>query len=171
MDKKYPVGKHKAVTNPSEEQISKWIQIMSELPENIEKAIDGCSDEILSNSYREGGWNVTQLVHHLSHTQMHVLLRFQLALTGNNPVVPSFNQEEMVALEDRLGTPMELSLYLLEEIQTKLVMLLSDLTEEEWRKTFSKEGSEPVTILDTLSFYAWHCRHHLAHITLITGKE
>lgn len=168
MDKKYPIGRPTFVETATAEQIKNWIAELATLPQQIQEAVEGFSDEVLDQSYREGGWNAKQIIHHLTHSHMHALMRVELALTENNPTVPSYSPDALVKLEDRFGTPMELSLYLLEEIQTKLVLMFNSITGDEWQRTFANDKAVESTILKTLIIYAWHGKHHLAHIKLIT---
>ncbi len=168
MDIKYPIGKPIYVENPSEEEIQGWIADIAALPEQIQETIEGFSDEVLEKSYREGGWNAKQLIHHLVHSHMNSLFRVQYALTEDNPTVMSYNREAWVNLDEKFGTPVELSLFLLEEIHTKMVLMYNSITGDEWQRTFENPDAGQFTILKSLMLYAWHCRHHLAHIKLIT---
>ena len=164
-DPRFPIGKFHYEGAPSEDQRRKFIDEIEHMPTAIRAAVQGLSPEQLDTPYREGGWNVRQVVHHVPESHMNAYIRFKLALTEDEPTIKPYAEDRWARLADVQTTPIEVSLVLLESLHTRWVRLLRSLDEEEWKRTFKHPELGPVSLEKNLAIYAWHGRHHTAHIT------
>jgi len=166
-DPRYPIGKfHRPPPGPLPDgELAYAISSIAELPSELRNAVSGLNLHQLETPYREGGWTVRQLVAHIGDSHMMAVLRVKLALTEDWPNVPGYDQNGFAHLHDSLHAPIEWSLELIESLHARWVMLLQSLTEEQWQRGFrhGEQGAQTIE-LATLT-YAWHCRHHVAHIT------
>lgn len=162
---KYPVGKFVQPVTYIDEDKRKWISELRNLPGKLRNVVMPLTDRQLDTPYRTGGWTLRQVVHHLADSHMNSLTRFKLALTEDNPVIKPYEEADWALLPDyRLAT--EPSLRMLEGIHIHMVSLFESFTESEWDRTFYHPASgDSVTLKKALALYAWHGRHHLAHIT------
>ena len=172
-DARFPVGRFQrpAAGQPVPEgDLAYAISTLAELPEQLRNALDGLEDAQLNTPYREGGWTVRQLVHHIADSHMNAFLRVRLALTEEAPTITPYNQDAWAALHDS-AAPVEWSLELVESLHARWVMLLQSLTGEQWTRTFvhPENGAQSVAFATLL--YGWHSRHHLAHITHLRTAE
>ncbi|MBD1364689.1 putative metal-dependent hydrolase [Mucilaginibacter sp. ZT4R22] len=162
---RYPIGNFVAPVSYIIEDKRKWISELRNLPGKVRNAIMPLTDQQLDTQYRTGGWTLRQVVHHLADSHMNLLLRFKLALTEDNPTIKPYEEADWALLPD-YRLPVEPSLRMLEGIHIHIVALLESFTEDQWDKTFYHPGSgDTVTLKKALALYAWHGRHHLAHLT------
>jgi len=169
-DPRYPVGRFTAPSTISPEERTDAIATLAELPEQLRNAVDGLSFAQLSTPYREGGWTLRQLVHHVADSHMNALVRVKLALTEDWPTIKPYDEKAWAMLHD-VAAPVEWSLELVESLHARWVMLLQSLTEEQWHRGYNHpEGGKTTVEMATL-IYAWHSRHHVAHITHLRAKE
>ena len=164
-DPRYPIGKFHYEAAPSEDQRRKFIGEIEHTPAAIRAAVQGLSSEQLDTPYRDGGWNVRQVVHHVPESHMNAYIRFKLALTEDEPTIKPYAEDRWAKLGDVQTTPIEVSLVLLESLHMRWVRLLRSLDEEEWKRKFKHPELGPVSLEKNLAIYAWHGRHHTAHIT------
>jgi len=144
---------------------------ISELPGQLRNAVHGLDDEQLSTPYRDGGWTVRQLVHHIADSHMNCFLRVRLALTQDAPTIVPYDQDAWAALHDSAAAPMEWSLELIESLHARWVMLLQSLTPTQWQRTYVHPENGPQSVELATLLYAWHSRHHLAHITHLRAAK
>jgi uncharacterized damage-inducible protein DinB len=169
-DPRYPVGRFTAPSTISPDERTDAIATLAELPEQLRNAVDGLSFAQLSTPYREGGWTLRQLVHHVADSHMNALVRVKLALTEDWPTIKPYDEKAWAMLHD-VAAPVEWSLELVESLHARWVMLLQSLTEEQWHRGYNHpEGGKTTVEMATL-IYAWHSRHHVAHITHLRAKE
>jgi hypothetical protein len=162
---RFPVGKFKMPAEYSNENISEWIKIISELPLRLRKAVDKLDDAQLDTPYREGGWTVRQVVHHLADSHLNSYCRFKLALTEDTPVIRPYLEEKWAELEDAKYAGVELSLNLLEALHNRWVCFMKKMTPSDWERTFfHPESKKEFMLKSILALYAWHSEHHLQHI-------
>ena len=141
------------------------IQQIADLPAQLTAVARAVGGEGLLRSYRPGGWNGRQVIHHLADSHMNCYFRFRLALTEENPTVRPYDEKAWAELPDVAATPITVSLMLLEALHTRWTTLLHHLTAAQWQRTFYHPGSKLIFTLDqALALYAWHGQHHLAHI-------
>lgn len=161
---KYPIGRFHFDKDVTPEKRNACIREIAELPQKARGAVDGLSSAQLDTPYRDGGWTVRQVVHHLADSHMNSFARFKLALTEDNPQIKPYDQDAWAATADAAGTDIALSLALLEGLHGRWTVLLSSLAPADFARTFRHPESGLQTLDRTLQTYAWHCRHHVAHI-------
>jgi DinB family protein len=164
-DLRYPVGKFDYPGPLSEAGRSLLIQQIADTPVHLRSATTALSESQLDTPYRPGGWTVRQLVHHVPDSHMNSYVRFKLALTEDEPTIKTYAEDRWAELADTKATPIEVSLTLLESLHDRWVRLLRALTSEQWKRTFRHPDLGPMNLEKTLGLYAWHGRHHVAHIT------
>jgi len=140
---------------------------MAALPHRFRNAVSGLSDTQLSTPYRDGGWTVRQLIHHVPDSHLNAYIRCKLALTEDSPTIKPYDQEAWANLADSALTPAEVSLSLLEAVHTRWVTLLRALTPDDFQRKFNHPETGVQSVDSTVAFYAWHGNHHLGHITAV----
>src|ERR1700752_4960508 len=135
-DPRFPIGKFHYEGTPSPDQRNKFIAEIEQTPAAIRAAIQGLSPKQLDTPYRDGGWTVRQVVHHVPESHMNAYIRFKLALTEDEPTIKPYAEDLWAKLADVQSTPLEVSLALLENLHVRWVVLLRSLREEEWKRTF-----------------------------------
>ncbi len=164
-DPRYPIGKFQPEPNQTAAQRAEWIQDVAELPARLASMVHGLTAEQLDTPYREGGWTVRQVVHHLADSHMHSYARFRFALTENTPVIKPYEESAWAELLDARTAPPELSLALLDALHGRWVILLNSFSDEDWHKAFRHPEMGDVPLVKALNLYSWHGRHHVAQIT------
>ena len=164
-DPRYPIGKFHFEGPLSEEQKKAYLNDIASTPATLRAAVKGLSDAQLDTPYRPGGWTVRQVVHHVPDSHMNSYVRFKLALTEDEPTIKPYAEDKWAELADTKATPVEVSLTLLDSLHDRWLRLLQSLTPDDWKKTFRHPALGPMTLEKTLALYAWHGRHHVAHIT------
>jgi hypothetical protein len=170
-DLKYPLGRYTAPATISPEQRGLWIEEMAKLPANLSKAVAGLSNNQLDTPYRPGGWTVRQVVHHLPDSHMQSYTRFRLALTENSPVIKPYEEGAWAELSDAKTAAVAPSLALIDGLHTRFVLLLNSMTNADFAKTFRHPELGERRLDWTLGLYAWHCLHHVAHITNLRSRQ
>ena len=169
---RYPIGKFTAPDQVSEDERQQYIVEIAQLPQKITQAVDSLSDMQLNTPYRDEGWTVRQVVHHLPDSHVNAYTRFRLALTEDNPTVRPYAEDRWAELSDARQARIEPSLQLLEALHQRWVMLLQSLTDEDFARTFVHPEHGQTVRLDTaLANYAWHGKHHLGHITRLKERK
>lgn len=169
-DARYPIGEFERPTNISESQIQQWIQEIKVLPAQLKETTQYLIDEQQALTYRENGWTIRQLVHHIADSHMNSFIRFKLALTEENPTIKPYEENDWALLEDS-KLPIAPSLALIEGLHERWAYLLESLTTEQWEKQFVHPDSGTILLAENLSLYAWHGKHHLAHIKLALHRN
>ncbi|WP_066253877.1 YfiT family bacillithiol transferase [Neobacillus drentensis] len=170
MDRKYPIGTFQFNDEITSSVTSVWINEIEELPRSLRDVVKDLDNEQLDTAYRSGGWTVRQVIHHLADSHMNAYVRFKLALTEENPVIKPYDETKWAELSD-YNLPIDTSLILLETLHKRWTNLLRNLTPPDMEKTFIHPDSGEVSVGKNIGIYAWHGRHHLAHITsLCNGK-
>jgi DinB superfamily len=164
IDPKYPVGKFAAPATITPDDRTNAIATLAELPEQLRNAVEGLNAAQLNTPYRDGGWTVRQLVHHIADSHMNAFLRVRLALTEDWPMITAYNEKAWALLTDSTGAPVAWSVALIENVHARWVMLLESLTDEQWRRGFRHPERGPSTLEMATLLYAWHSQHHVAHI-------
>lgn len=165
-DPRYPIGRFQTPAHITPEQRAEWIEIIRAFPAAMRSAVEGLNDAQLDTPYREGGWTVRQLVHHVADSHINAYTRFRLALTEDNPTICPYLEELWAELPDANSLPIHYSLELLVPLHHRWVVLMNALTEEQWKRTYYHPQNNSTSALDIiLALYAWHCSHHCAHAT------
>jgi DinB superfamily len=164
-DLRYPIGKYEA--HPfSDKQLQQWLLDIKNLPQHLENAIINLDAAQLNTVYREGGWMVKQVVHHVADSHMNAYMRFKLGLTENNPTIRPYDEVAWAELKDSLELPVNISLTLLHALHSRWYHILKNLSEADLQKTvFHPEHKKEMSLWFLLGMYAWHGRHHVAHVT------
>jgi hypothetical protein len=156
----------------SDEQVRDWITDIERLPADLRRVVEPLADDQLDTPYRPDGWTVRQVVHHLADSHMNSCIRFKWALTEDRPAIKPFYEDRWARLADYAETPVPLALDFLHALHQRWVILLRTLTESELdREFFHPEAGENVKLRISIGNYAWHGRHHLAHITRLAERE
>jgi uncharacterized damage-inducible protein DinB len=163
---RYPIGKFNwsQGANSTEERKG-LIDSIAEMPERLKQAVTGLNGKQLDTPYREGGWTVRQVVHHLADSHMSAYFRSKLALTEDSPAIQPFNEAAWAELADSSVTPIDVSLTLLDSLHARWVVLLRSLQSADWERKLIHPKAGSMTVDKLLSIYAWHGEHHVAHIT------
>lgn len=169
MDVRFPIGKLDTPENVTLDDVQKWLAEIDNYTRSLRDVVENITEEELNKTYRNGSWNVRQLVHHIADSQLNMYQRLKLALTDNNPTVPPFNQEEWVELEDSLA-PIEYSLQMLEGINARIVALGNHIDKDQLERKFTLKDSGEITVATKLAKLAWHENHHLAHIEIALSR-
>lgn len=170
MDLRYPIGPFKLQGTPTEEQIQQAVITIAEAPVRLRAAVERLSPEQLDTPYRPGGWTVRQVIHHVPDSHLNSYCRFKLALTEDEPTIKSYQEDRWAELEDSRATPVEVSLALLESLHKRWVTLLTSLKPADFQRTFRHPELGLVTLAQNACLYAWHGRHHAAHITSLRER-
>jgi len=170
-DPRFPIGKFHYDGPPNAEQKQAFLDEIAQTPAKLHAAVKGLSETQLDTPYRDGGWTVRQVVHHVPDSHLNSYVRFKLALTEDEPTIKPYEEARWAELADTKATPIEVSLTLLDSLHDRWMRLLRSLTAEEWKRTFRHPEMGPMTLEKTLALYAWHGRHHVAHITELRKRS
>lgn len=170
-DPRYPIGKYEVQTY-SEELKKEWLNDIKFLPNDLERALQNLDEHELDTPYREGGWTIKQLVHHIADSHMNAYIRFKLALTEDNPAIKPYEEKDWANLYDVFTVPVNVSVTLLHALHRRWYATLEELNEGQWERTvFHPEQKKRISLWELLGMYAWHGRHHVAHITSLKNKK
>ena len=162
LDLRFPIGKFDIAAFESRQDN---IETLAALPANVRAAVEGLSDEQLDTPYRPEGWTLRQTVHHIADSHINTLCRFKLALTEDEPpTIRPYYEERWAELPDS-KLPVNVSLGIIEGVHKRLVEILRNSTEEDFQKEFVHPETGNWTVEKALALYAWHSKHHTAHIT------
>ena len=165
LDLRYPIGRFNRESEITPAKIAGWIDEVAAAPAALRAAVAGLTTEQLNTPYRPGGWTVRQVVHHLPDSHLNSYVRFKLALTEDDPVIKPYAEDRWAELHDARTAPVETSLVFLEALHQRWVALLRALTPPDFARTFRHPERGQMRLDVTLALYAWHGRHHVAHIT------
>jgi uncharacterized damage-inducible protein DinB len=160
-DPRYPVGKFDPANYPSR---GDNIAIIAELPAHLAKAVSGLNDEQLDTPYREGGWTLRQTVHHVADSHINSICRFKLALTEDVPTIRPYEESLWAELSDS-KMPVDVSLKIIDGLHSRWAAMLEAMSDEDFARRLKHPESGEWTLEKMLALYAWHSRHHTAHIT------
>jgi hypothetical protein len=170
-DPRFPIGKFHYDGPPSEEQRRNLISDIEKTPAALRSAVQGLSAQQIETPYREGGWTVRQVVHHVPDSHMNAYVRFKLALTEDEPTIKPYAEDRWAQLSDSQSTPIEVSLALLDSLHHRFVRMLQGIKPEEWKRTFRHPDLGLMPLEKNLALYAWHGKHHVAHITELRKRS
>lgn len=170
-DLRYPVGKFHFPESVSAEARKTFIGQIADTPERLRRALAGLSEEQLETRYRPGGWTVRQVVHHLPDSHMNSYVRFKLAVTEDEPAIKAYDEARWAELEDARSGSIETSLALLEALHRRWTVFLRSLSPEQFGRKLLHPQLGPVTLDQNLALYAWHGRHHVAHVTELRKRN
>jgi hypothetical protein len=165
MDLSYPIGRFDFKQTVAPSQYAGLIDEIATAPALYRDAVRGLDDVQLDTPYRPDGWTLRQTVHHVADSHMNSFLRFRLALTEEAPTIKPYDQAAWSALSDSRTAPVGVSLQLIENLHARWVLLLRTLKDADFARTFRHPELGLVRLDTNLALYAWHGRHHAAHIT------
>ena len=161
----YPIGKYEP-KEFSHAQKQVWLTDLKFLPGLLENALLNLDEAQIQTPYRDGGWTVQQLVHHVADSHINAYCRFKLGLTELNPTIRPYDQDAWASLNDTQNLPVNISITLLHALHARWYAFLKDLPDEAWERTiFHPEQKKEISLWHLLGMYAWHGLHHVAHIT------
>jgi hypothetical protein len=166
-DPRYPIGKYQPQPY-SDKQLKEWLNDIKFLPASLENSILNLDEAQLNTPYRDGGWTIKQLVHHVADSHMNAYTRFKLALTEEVPTIKTYDEKKWAELKDSENLPPNISLTLLHALHARWYEMIKGLTQEEWenKKIYHPEHKKEITLWHLLGMYSWHGRHHVAHANL-----
>ena len=171
LDPRYPVGTFTKPDAYTPELRARFIDEIAAAPEALRAAVAGLSAEQLGTPYRDGGWTVRQVVHHVADSHMNAYIRFKLALTEHEPTIKPYDEARWAELPDSAATPIEVSLALLDALHLRWVTLLRALSPADFSRHFNHPESGRQPLDRALALYAWHSRHHVAHVTELRKRK
>ncbi len=167
----YPVGKFTMPALPlSGAERKQAIATIAELPIRVRAAIAGLTPQQLDTPYRPGGWTVKQVVHHLADSHMNAFVRFKLALTENEPTIKPYAEAAWAEMADAKTIAIDPSLHILDGMHERWASLLDGMKAEDFARTFRHPERGVMTLDVTVVMYAWHSKHHVAHITSLRQR-
>ncbi|MCW5962818.1 MAG: putative metal-dependent hydrolase [Bryobacterales bacterium] len=167
---KYPIGRFAFDPDTAAAQREGWISDITHLPHQLEAALDGLSEEQLDTPYRPDGWTVRQVVHHVADSHLNAYIRVRWALTEEQPTIKAYDEKLWAELHDASTDPVAASLQLLGGLHARWTSLLKNLAPDEFHRTLVHPVNGPGTIERYTCLYAWHGRHHVAHVTALRER-
>lgn len=167
---RYPIGPWQAPSSISLEWRARHLEQLAALPAELAAAVSGLTDEQLATPYRPGGWTVRQVVHHVADSHLNGYLRHKFALTEDRPTIKPYDENAWAALPDT-HLDVEVSLRLIAALHTRWHLLLRALPSEAFQRRYRHPEAGEMTLDVSLANYAWHGRHHVAHITSLRSRE
>src|SRR5260221_7051041 len=170
-DPRYPVGKLEIPTSITDDLRRQWIGNIEALPRKMRESVRGLNDQQLDTPYREGGWTVRQVVHHVPDSHMNAYIRLKPALTEDTPTIRPYDETEWAKLVDTRETPIEVSLSLLENVHLRWVILLKALQPADFARKLVHPDHGARNLDWLCALYSWHSRHHVGHITSLRQQK
>jgi hypothetical protein len=169
-DLRFPIGEFHFPQTVSPAELNTFIDQIAETPAHVRAAVKGLEDAQLDTPYRPGGWSVRQLAHHIPDSHINSYVRYRLALTEDTPVIKPYEEQLWAELADARSLPIAPSLDLLESLHARWVPLLRSLSTADWSRSFRHPALGLVRLDQNAALYAWHGRHHVAHITALRKR-
>ena len=167
LDPRYPTGKLALDRDVTDDKRRRWIDAIRTTPAKLRAAASGLTDAQLATPYREGGWTLRQVIHHVPESHSNAFIRFKLALTEDSPTIMPYNEDAWAKLPDVARAPIESSLTLVDALHQRWVTLLDVMTDADFRRPLIHPERGRITLDTMLQIYAWHGPHHVAHIHLV----
>ncbi len=165
IDPRYPIGRYEPQPF-SNEQKEKWLLDIKLLPEELERSVLNLDAIRLHSPYREGGWTLQQVIHHVADSHMNAYIRFKLGLTEDSPMIKPYEEKKWAQLPDVEVVPVNVSLTLLHALHQRWYQTIKDLADADWNRTvIHPEHGKEMSLWFLLGMYAWHGKHHTTHIT------
>lgn len=170
-DLRYPIGPFSPPSPITMEHIATSIDVIEACPAALRDAVRGLDATQLDTPYRDGGWTVRQVVHHLPDSHMNAYARMKLAMTEDNPTIKTYHEAAWAELDDARTAPVEVSLALLDSLHARWVQFLRSLREADFRRPLFHPEVGDVAVDFLVALYNWHSRHHVAHITSLRERK
>jgi uncharacterized damage-inducible protein DinB len=169
-DLRFPIGKAQFETEMTDARRAELISQIESAPVALREAVRWLSEEQLETPYRPDGWTLRQVVHHLPDSHMNSYTRFKLALTEDSPTIRPYDEAAWAEMPEARTAPLSLSLDLLEALHGRWALMLRSMTPADFARSFNHPEIGQVSLDQALSLYAWHGRHHVAHITSLRRR-
>jgi uncharacterized damage-inducible protein DinB len=169
-DPRYPIGKFNRVKSLTAAERATCIEQVAAAPAQFRRAVGGLTPAQLDTPYRDGGWTVRQVAHHVPDSHMNAYLRFKFGLTEDSPAIKTYEEKDWAKTPEVAATPVEVSLALLDALHERWVTLLRAMTAEQFARTIKHPDMGPTSLDTMLALYAWHGRHHTAHVTSLRER-
>lgn len=170
-DIRYPVGKWSPAKSIDADTRRRLIGEIDALPGQLSAAVAGLEDGRLDTPYRAGGWTPRQIVNHVMDSHLNAYVRFKLAITEDNPTIKPYNEQTWAETDDGRTAAVSVSLPVIDGLHRRWVQFLRSLDDAAFGRTLVHPERGPMTLDDLLQLYAWHGRHHTAHITELRKRE
>lgn len=170
VDPRFPIGEFNRDTVFTAETRRAAVAHIAALPQQMREAVAGLDGAQLDTPYRTGGWTVRELVHHVADSHANAFIRMKVALTASNPLVMKFDQGAFAALPDA-QLPIDLSLSILDAVHARWTVVCRSIAGAAWQRPFVHPELGPLTVEMHIHLYAWHGRHHVAHITSLRHNK
>lgn len=172
MDLRNPIGPFEFPAEVSIEMLNQWIDEIDAMPDQLRAAVAGLDDAQLDTTYRAYGWTLRQVVHHLADTHLNAYVRMKLALTEDNPTIKPYFEDRWAETPEVEALPVEYSIVLLLSLHYRWTDLMRRLDFSDFKRTFfHPEYNENISLAHIVAKYAWHGKHHLAHITGLRERK
>ena len=164
---RYPLGDYKGTASFDKTKIENEIKIISNFYHLISSETSALNQDDLQKTYREGGWNIRQVVHHCADSHMNGLIRLKLALTEDKPTIKPYPEQLFAELADSINEPIESSLLIIKGVHTRLTSVLNSMNQNDFNRSYlHPQYQKEFKMFDFLGLYSWHCLHHLEHVKL-----
>jgi len=170
-DYRYPIGKSPKPAAMHADELARSIEEIASAPAAMRRAVEGLDTHQLDTPYRDGGWTVRQVVHHVPDSHMNAYMRFKLALTEKDPLIRTYQENLWAELGEARQAPIEVSLRLLESLHERWVASLRSMGAEDFERQFQHPEWGAVALFQSVAIYSWHGRHHTAHITSLRERN
>ena len=165
---RYPIGQFEKPAVITHIIMAEWIATISAFPNSLSKEVENLSDQQLDTSYREEGWTVRQVVHHCADSHMNAFIRFKLAMTEESPTIKPYFEDLWAEFADGKTVPVYASMLILKGLHIRWTVIIKSLSDTDLQRTYiHPEHGQHISLEEAVGMYAWHCRHHLAHITTL----
>lgn len=171
MENQYPIGTFQAKGPYTKQNLLLWMQEMIRTVEQLEKMIQGWTDDQYAEPYREQGWTVQQVIHHIADAQINDYFRIKLALTETEPTIKPYDEAAWSELAEVRASKPEISITLTKSLQQRMLAVLQSLEKEQITNVFRHPERGPITIVEYVEFCAWHIRHHAEQIRFLAVKK
>ena len=167
---RYPIGKFTPQESYTTDEINALIARIESLPGRIESLVKNFNAAKFDTSYREDGWTARQVLHHIPDSHMNAYIRFKLALTEDEPTIRPYMEDRWAELPESKQAPIDVSLALLDSLHQRWTLVLRNISDADWKRTFRHPELGTLSLEKNLALYAWHGRHHVAHVTTLREK-
>lgn len=171
IDERYPIGKYQPQSFSAEQKES-WLRDLQFLPEELERSMLNLDAAQLETPYRDGGWTIQQVIHHVADSHMNAYIRFKLGLTEDNPTIRPYDEKEWALLADQTTVPVNVSITLIHALHQRWVASIRNLSDADWERTVvHPEHGKQMSLWFLLGMYVWHGKHHTAHVTSLRERK
>jgi uncharacterized damage-inducible protein DinB len=167
IDPRFPTGKLTFDPDVTGDKRRRWIESIRTTPAKLRAAVSGITERQLDTPYREGGWTIRQVVHHIPESHSNAFIRFKLALTEDAPTIKPYDEDAWAKLPDVSRAPIESSLALVEALHVRWVTLLDVMQDADFRRPLMHPERGQITLDTLLQIYAWHGPHHIGHVEIV----